>query len=78
MLPPSSGQKFVAVHEIAQCDSPEEHNPKLRNMYSSPNIIVVVKPRTIRVSNVARVGGMRNGYYFLVGKQLERSNMGVK
>jgi hypothetical protein len=45
------------------------HNEELHNLYSSPNIIRMIKPRRMRwVGHVARVGETRNAYRILVGK----------
>jgi hypothetical protein len=45
------------------------HNGELRDLYSSPNIIRIIKSRMIRwVGNVARMGEKRNAYRLLVGK----------
>jgi hypothetical protein len=41
------------------------HNEKLHNLYSSPNIIIMIKPRRMRMTGyVARMGrrGMRIGF----------------
>jgi hypothetical protein len=41
------------------------HNEELHNLYSSPNIIWVIKTRMMRwVGRVACIGGMRNAYKF--------------
>jgi hypothetical protein len=45
------------------------HNEGLRDLYSSPNIIRIIKLRRMRwVSHVARMGEKRNAYRLLVGK----------
>jgi hypothetical protein len=45
------------------------HNEELYDLYSSPNIVVVIKPRRIRwACHVARVGDRRGAYRVLVGK----------
>jgi hypothetical protein len=45
------------------------HNEKLHNMYSSPNIIIIIKSRRIKcVGHVACMGERRNGYSVSVGK----------
>jgi hypothetical protein len=45
------------------------HNTELHNLYSSPNIIKVIKLRMIKwVGYIARMGDMRNVYKILVGK----------
>jgi hypothetical protein len=44
------------------------HNDELHNLYSSPNIVMVVKSRRMRwVGNVARMGAGRDIYRVLVG-----------
>jgi len=45
------------------------YNEELKNLYSSPNIVRVVKSRRIRwAGHVARMGEARGLYRFLVGK----------
>jgi hypothetical protein len=45
------------------------HNEELHNLYSSPNIIRMIKSRGIRwAGHVARMGETRNAYRVLVGK----------
>jgi hypothetical protein len=45
------------------------HNEKLRNLYSSPSIISIIKSRRMRwAGHVARMGEKRNAYRLLVGK----------
>jgi hypothetical protein len=45
------------------------HNEELRDLYSSPSIIGVVKLRMMRWAvHVARMGQKRNSYRLLVGK----------
>jgi hypothetical protein len=51
------------------------HNEELHNMYSSPNIITMIKSRRMRwVGHVARVGEKRNAYRILVGKPEGKSH----
>jgi hypothetical protein len=58
------------------------HNEELHNFYSSPNIIRMVKSRSMRwAGRIARMGEKRNVYRILVGKpagkrQLEGQNVG--
>jgi hypothetical protein len=48
------------------------HNEELHNMYSSPNIIKMMKSRRIRwTGHVARMGEKRNVCRILVGKPEE-------
>jgi hypothetical protein len=45
------------------------HNEELRDFYSSPSIIRIIKSRRMRwAGHVARMGEMRNAYRLLVGK----------
>jgi hypothetical protein len=45
------------------------HNEELHNLYSSPNIIRMIKLRSMRWGgHVARMGEKRNAYRILVGK----------
>jgi hypothetical protein len=47
----------------------KQHNEELHNLYSSPNIIRMIKSRRmIWVGYVARMGERRNAYRILVGK----------
>jgi hypothetical protein len=45
------------------------HNEELRDLYSSPSIIRIIKSRRMRwAGHVARMGAKRNAYRLLVGK----------
>jgi hypothetical protein len=45
------------------------HNEELHNLYTSPNIIRMIKSRRMRwAGDVARLGEKRNAYRILVGK----------
>jgi hypothetical protein len=45
------------------------HNEELHNLYCSPSIIRIIKPRKMRwAGHVARMGGKRNASRILVGK----------
>jgi hypothetical protein len=45
------------------------HNQELRDLYSSPSIIRIIKSRWMRwAGHVARIGRKRNAYKILVGK----------
>jgi hypothetical protein len=45
------------------------HNEELRDLYSSPSIVRIVKSRRMRgAGHVARMGEKRNAYRLLVGK----------
>jgi len=53
------------------------HNEKLNNLYSSPNIVRVIKSRRIRwAGHVARMGEGRGVYRVLVGKPEGRRPLG--
>jgi hypothetical protein len=53
------------------------HNEELHNLYTSPNVIRVVKPRRMRwVGNVARMGEMRSAYSIMVGKSEGKRSLG--
>jgi hypothetical protein len=52
------------------------HNKELRDLYSSPNIIRVIKSRRIRwVSHVAHTRETGNAYKILVGKPEAKNHM---
>jgi hypothetical protein len=45
------------------------HNEELRDLYSSPSMIIIIKPRRMRwAGHVTRMGEKRNAYRLLVGK----------
>jgi hypothetical protein len=45
------------------------HNEELRDLYSSPSIIGIMKARMMKwVGHVARIGEKRGSYMLLVGK----------
>jgi hypothetical protein len=45
------------------------HNEELRDLYSSPSIITIIKSQRMRwAGHVARMGEKRNAYRLLVGK----------
>jgi hypothetical protein len=45
------------------------HNEELHDLYSSPSIIRIMKPKRRKWAGcVTRVGGKRNAYRLLVGK----------
>jgi len=53
------------------------HNEQLNNLYSSPNIVRVIKSRRMRwAGHVAHMGEGRGVYRVLVGKQRERHHWG--
>jgi hypothetical protein len=53
------------------------HNEELRDLYSSPSIIRIIKSRRMRwASHVARMGEKRNAYRLLVKKPYEERPLG--
>jgi len=53
------------------------HNEELNDLYSSPNIVRVIKSRKIRwVGHMARMGERRDVYRVLVGKPEGKSHLG--
>jgi hypothetical protein len=53
------------------------HNEELRDLYSSPSIIRIIKPRRMRgAGQVVRMGKKRNAYRLLVGKPEGRRSLG--
>jgi hypothetical protein len=51
------------------------HNEELRDLYSSPSIIRIIKSRRLRwAGHVARMGEKRNVYRFLVRKPEGKSH----
>jgi hypothetical protein len=49
------------------------HNKELRDLYSSPSIIRIIKSRRMNwAGHVARMGQKRNAYRLLLGKSEER------
>jgi hypothetical protein len=44
------------------------YNEELKNLYPSPNIIMVIKSKRVRqIGNVVRIEGMRNAYKIVIG-----------
>ena len=53
------------------------HNEELNDLYSSPNIVQVIKSRRMRwAGHVARMGEMRGVYRVLVGKPEGKRSLG--
>jgi hypothetical protein len=53
------------------------HNEELRDLYSSPSIIRIIKSKGMRwVDHVARIGEKRKAYRLLVGKPEGKSPLG--
>jgi hypothetical protein len=52
------------------------HNEELHNLYTSPNIIMMIKSRRMRwAGHVANMGKMRNAYNISVGNLKEDSGI---
>jgi hypothetical protein len=52
------------------------HSGKLRDLYSSPSIIRIIRPRRMRwEGHVVRIGEKRNAYRLLVGKPEGRKQL---
>jgi hypothetical protein len=52
------------------------HNEELQNLYSSPNIIRMIKSKGMRwVSRVAHMGNIRNAFKMLVVKSEEKRQL---
>jgi hypothetical protein len=53
------------------------HNEELHDLYSSPSIIRIIKPRRMRwAGHIARMGEKRNAYRLLLGKPDGRRLLG--
>jgi hypothetical protein len=53
------------------------HNEELRDLYSSPSIVRIIKSRRMRwAEHVARMGEKRNAYRLLVRKPEEKRPLG--
>jgi hypothetical protein len=58
-------------------DGKKLHSEELRNLYSSPNIIRMIKSRRMRwAGHVAQKGETRNAYRILVGKREGKRPLG--
>jgi hypothetical protein len=52
------------------------HNQEIMDLYSSPNIIMVIKSRRIWAEHVARMGEIRHAYRVLVWKTEGKKTLG--
>jgi hypothetical protein len=53
------------------------HNEELHNLYSSPNIIIMIRSKRMRwARHVARMGNKRNAYRILMGNPKRKRPLG--
>jgi len=70
-------RKFGPTREEVTVEWRRPHNEELNDLYSSPNIVRVIKSRRMRwAGDVARIGEKRGMYRFLVGKPEGRRPLG--
>jgi hypothetical protein len=73
-------RKLSCYKQFTQASDLEQrklHNEEVRDLYSSPSIIRVIKSRRMRwVGHVARMGEKRNAYRLLVGKPEGKRSLG--
>ena len=68
---------FGSKRDEVKGEARKLHNEELHDLYSSPNIIRVIKSRIIRwVGHVARMGEWRGVYRILVGKHEGKRPLG--
>jgi hypothetical protein len=69
---------FGPKRDEATGDWRRTHNEELNDLYSSPNIIRVIKLKRIRwAGHVARMGEKRGAYRILVGRPEGRCPLGI-
>jgi hypothetical protein len=69
------GRIFDPKRDEVTGDWRKLHNEELHNLYSSPDIITMIKSRRVRLAgHVARMGEKRNTYRILVGKPERKSH----
>jgi hypothetical protein len=69
---------FGPNRDVVTRDWRKLHNGELHNLYSSPNIIRMIKSRRLRwAGHVARMGETRNVYRILVGKPEGKRPLGT-
>jgi hypothetical protein len=68
---------FLPKRDELTGDWKKLHNEKLRNLYSSPNLIRMTKSRRMRwAGHVARMGETRNAYRILMEKPEGKRSLG--
>jgi hypothetical protein len=71
------GRIFILKRDEVTGDWRKLHNEELHNLYSSPNIIIIIKSRRMRwTGHVARIGEKKNAYTILVGKSEVKRQLG--
>jgi hypothetical protein len=72
------GRIFGPKRDEATGERRKLHNEELRDLYSSPSIIRIIKSRRMRwAGHVAQMGEKRNAYRLLVGKPEGKRPLGA-
>ena len=71
-------RKFWPNWEEVRGELRKSHNEELNDLYSSPNIVQVIKSRRMRwAEHIARMGERRSIYGVLVGKPEGKRLLGI-